>query len=86
MRVIKYPLHEGLNSIQQLGTINLKHLDYQGTKLMGWFTSINDFDAEPSTYEVYIALTGEQVPDEYQYVTSTQLNTAGGYYVVHAFD
>ena len=51
---------------------------------MGWFLEIHkDYQDE---YEVYIAVTGEPVPTEYNYVCSSQLNTGGGYFVVHAFD
>lgn len=86
MRVLKYHLNTGMNTIGQLGTLKLVYLAYQDSKLMGWFTLVNDPKAEPTEYEVYVALTGEGVPDHYNYVTSTQLNTAGGYFVVHAFD
>lgn len=59
-------------------------MDYQDSKLYGWFLETTlDYQDE---YECYVALTGEQVPQEYHYVTSTQLSTAGGYFVVHAFD
>lgn len=86
MRVLKYLLHVGMNTFRHAGTLQLVHLDYQDSKLMGWFTSIDDFDAEPSEYEVYVAITGERVPDRYNHVATTQLNTAGGFFVVHAFD
>lgn len=75
-----------MNTFRHTGTLKLVHLDYQDSKLMGWFTEVTDFDAEPTEYEVYVAVTGERVPDNYQYITSTQINTGGGYFVVHAFD
>jgi hypothetical protein len=31
-------------------------------------------------------MTGETVPDAWNYVCSYQQQTGGGYYVVHAFD
>ena len=84
MRIIKHRLYEGLNTIAHFGKLKLKYLDYQDRKLHGWFLETPGI--EPDDYEVYIALTGETVHDEFQYVTSTQTNLAGGYYVVHAFD
>jgi hypothetical protein len=86
VRTLKYMLHPGMNAFKHSGTLKLVHLDYQDSKLMGWFLEHTDFDAEPSEYEVYVAITGERVSDRYNYVTSTQLTTAGGYFVVHAFD
>lgn len=85
MRVIKIKLNVGINTIRHLGTLKLVHLEYQGSKLMGWFTEVIDSDTE-SEYEVYIALTGEIVPDDYNYVCTTQLAEGGGYFVVHGFD
>lgn len=84
MRILKHPMHPGLNTIQHFGTLQLKYLDYQDKKLMGWFLAHEG--TEPDSYQVYVALTGETVNDEYHYVTSTQTQPAGGYYVVHAFD
>lgn len=84
MRIVKHRLHEGLNTIAHFGTLKLKYLDYQDNKLMGWF--LEHPGIEVDEYQVYIALTGETVHDEYRYVTSTQTTYAGGYYVVHAFD
>ena len=84
MRIVKHRLHEGLNTLAHLGKLQLKYLDYQDGKLMGWF--LEHTDITPDDYQVYIALTGEGVHDEYNYVCSTQTELAGGYYVVHAFD
>ena len=53
---------------------------------MGWVEVASTTDIPTVEYEVYLALTGEEVPPEYRYVTSHQLNTNGGYYVVHAYD
>lgn len=84
MRIIKHRLHTGLNTIDHFGKLELKYLDYQDGKLMGWFLAHED--TELDSYQVYIAPTGETVHDEYRYVCSTQTNLSGGYYVVHAFD
>lgn len=84
MRMLKYPLHEGLNTIQHQGTLQLQYLDYQDRKLMGWFLSTPG--TELSNYQVYVALTGETLHPEYHYVCSAQTQISGGYYVVHAFD
>lgn len=79
MQVFKHRLHEGLNTV--LGVQKLLYLDFQDSKLYGWFLT-----SETQTeYEVYIALTGERIPDEYRYVASTQ-HTSSGFYVLHAFD
>jgi hypothetical protein len=59
-------------------------LDYQDGKLFGWVLEMEGpFQDE---YEVYVAVTGERVPHEYNYRASTQTQPGGGYYVVHAFD
>lgn len=84
MRTIKHRLHEGINTIQHFGKLQLKHLDYQDNKLMGWF--LEHTGTEPDSYQVYVALTGETVHEEYHYVCTAQCARSGGYYVVHAFD
>jgi hypothetical protein len=84
MQVLKYRLHEGLNTIPSPGTSKLVMLDYQDSKLFGWI--LETHTDQQDEYEVYVALTGEQVPPEYNYVVSTQTQRSGGYYVVHAFD
>ena len=82
MQVHKHRLREGLNTIQ--GVERLVCMDFQDSKLYGWFTTSPVFQLHE--YEVYVALTGEVVADKYRYVTSTQINAGGGYYVLHAFD
>lgn len=84
MRIVKYRLHEGLNTLEHFGTLQLKYLDYQDHKLHGWFLATHN--TTPDNYQVYVALTGETVSDEYRYITSTQTTLSGGSYVVHAFD
>lgn len=84
MRVLKYRLHEGMNQIASPGTSKLVMLKYQDRKLHGWVLEVEGLQQDE--YEVYIAVTGEVVPHNYKYVTSTQTEIAGGYYVVHAFD
>lgn len=84
MRVVKHRLHEGINTIAHFGTLQLQYLDYQDRKLHGWF--LEKPNTEPNSYQVYVALTGETVHDEYRYVCSTQTQINGGYYAVHAFD
>ena len=79
MQVFKHRLHEGLNTV--LGVQKLLYMDFQESKLYGWFLT----SPTQEEYEVYIALTGERIPDEYHYVTSTQ-HVSSGYYVLHAFD
>lgn len=84
MRIVKHLLHEGLNTITHYGTLKLKHLEYQDRKLMGWFLSTPS--TESDSYQVYIAITGETVHQDYNYITTTQTQISGGNYVVHAFD
>lgn len=84
MRMLKHRLHEGLNTLPHLGKLQLKYLDYQDNKLHGWFCATQG--TEPDDYQVYIALTGETMHDEFNYVCSVQTQISGGYYVVHAFD
>lgn len=79
MQIHKHRLKAGLNTID--GVEQLVYMNYQDTKLYGWFIASAD-----TNYEVYVAVTGEQVPDEYRYVTSVQLHVGNGHYVIHAFD
>lgn len=53
---------------------------------MGWFEELATEHSAAFEYEVYLALTGEQVPDDYNYVCSHQVFAGGGYWVVHAYD
>jgi hypothetical protein len=67
----------------------LMYINDQDGKLFGWFQVAADVDflhLQAHEYEVYLAMTGETVPDGYCYVCSYQLNQGGGYFVVHAFD
>jgi hypothetical protein len=89
MKILKYRLHPGMNAIRQLAgtTHKLRYLNDQDGKLMGWFeVSGEPTDVTEHDYEVYLALTGETIPDEYRYVTSYQERTGGGWFVVHAYD
>lgn len=89
MRIIKYRLHPGMNKIPLADTLTakLRYINDQDGKLMGWFEVSHIPDLQGTgEYEVYLALTGETVPDEYHYVCSYQERTGGGYFVVHAFD
>jgi hypothetical protein len=82
--MLKHRLHEGLNTIAHFGTLKLKHMGYQDTKLCGWF--LEQPGTEPDEYQVYVALTGETVHPEYRYVCTAQTQQGGGHYVLHAFD
>jgi len=88
MRMIKHRLHPGMNKIpvQHYHKLKLWYLNDQDGKLTGWFQEMRDDAVLEHEYEVYLALTGEQVPDDYCYCTSYQERTGGGYFVVHAFD
>jgi hypothetical protein len=90
MRVIKHRLHPGMNTIlvEADHICKLRYINDQDNKLTGWFEVAADVDLhlQPHQYEVYLAMTGETVPDDYRYVCSYQQQTGGGYFVLHAFD
>ena len=81
MQVHKHRLREVLNTVQDVE--RLVYMDFQDSKLYGWF--LTNPTQQLHEYEVYVALTGERIPDEYRYVTSTQ-HVSSGFYVLHAFD
>ena len=88
MKVLKYRLHPGMNKIP-VGLDYLARLVYlndQDSKLMGWIQFTPTANMPESEYEVYLALTGEDIPSEYRYVCSHQLHQGGGYFLVHAYD
>ena len=84
VRVHKYRLHPGLNAIASPGTSKLLYMDWQDGKLYGWILETEGLQQDE--YEVYVAITGEEVPHEYHWCCTAQLATAGGYWVVHGFD
>jgi hypothetical protein len=66
----------------------IRYLNSQDGKLMGWFEFSDDYGLELAEheYEVYLALTGEELPEDYRYQCSHQLHEGGGYFLVHAYD
>lgn len=88
MKIFRYRLHPGMNMIQvaEDHIARLVHIDSQDNKLMGWCELQHTANIPASEYEVYIALTGEEIPDDYRYVCSHQITQGGGYFVVHAYD
>lgn len=90
MQVIKYRLNPGMNTIKVLDgyQLKLRYLNDQDGKLVGWFeeTTVPETTQYYSEYEVYLALTGEHIPDDYHYCCSYQERVRGGYFVVHAYD
>jgi hypothetical protein len=66
----------------------LRYINDQDGRLMGWFEVATDVDLhlQAHEYEVYLAMTGETVPENYNYLCSYQQHQAGGFFVVHAFD
>ncbi len=88
MRMLKYPLHPGMNKIavDQDHLAQLKYVNSQDSKIMGWFEVAAEPNTQAHTYEVYLALTGEALHKQYRYITSHQLNQGGGFFVVHAYD
>ena len=90
MRMLKYRLHPGMNKIPLAADLvaKLRYINDQDGKLFGWFEVAADVELHlhAHEYEVYLAMTGETVPDGYCYVCSYQQHQAGGFFVVHAFD
>jgi hypothetical protein len=88
MKMLKYRVHPGMNTLPIPGdsTAKLRYLNDQDGKLMGWVEVAATTGVPTVEYEVYLALTGEDIPNEYNYVCSHQLNQGGGYFVVHAYD
>jgi hypothetical protein len=89
MKMLKYRLHPGMNSIPLAADLvaKLRYINDQDGKLCGWFEVADDpLELQAHEYEVYLALTGETVPDAWNYVCSYQERTGGGYFVVHGFD
>jgi hypothetical protein len=88
MKILKYRVHPGMNTLPIPGdnTAKLRYLNDQDGKLVGWVEVTPTTDVPTVEYEVYLALTGEDIPNEYNYVCSYQQLTGGGYFVVHAFD
>jgi hypothetical protein len=88
MKILKFRLHPGMNTLPIPGdvTAKLRYLNDQDGKLMGWVEVAATTDTPTVEYEVYLALTGQDIPDQYCYCTSHQLNQGGGFFVVHAYD
>jgi hypothetical protein len=88
MKILKFRLHPGMNTllIPDDSTAKLRYLNDQDGKLMGWVEVTATTGVPTVEYEVYVALTGEDIPNEYRYVCSHQVAEGGGYFVVHAYD
>jgi hypothetical protein len=87
MKMLKQRVHPGMNNWQLTDSDwKLRYINDQDGKLMGWFEVLETTNTNQYEYEVYLALTGETIPDGYHWVCSYQQQTGGGYYVVHAFD
>ena len=90
MRLLKFRLHPGMNKIPVAANLQARlcYINDQDGKITGWFqvATYPNLQLPAHEYEVYLALTGETVPDDYNYVCSHQLHEGGGYFVVHAFD
>lgn len=90
MRMLKFKLIAGMNRIPIAENLQakLRYINDQDGKIMGWFEVTHNAEPElpAHEYEVYLATTGESVPDLYNYVCSHQVHQGGGYFVIHAFD
>jgi len=88
MKILKYRLHPGMSKIPVDADYiaRLVYINDQDGKLMGWVQLRPTPGVSESEYEVYLALTGEQVPDEYHYCCSHQISEGNGFFVVHAYD
>lgn len=82
-RVIKFKLNMGMNNIQHPHRLLLVHLDTQFGELHGWF---EENDELPSNFtDVFLAMTGEQVPYGMHHKCSHQQVINKEYFMVHAY-
>jgi hypothetical protein len=87
MKMLKQRVHPGMNTFPLTDSDwKLRYLNDQDGKLWGWFEVLETTNTNPYEYEVYLAMTGETIPDGYHWVCSYQQHTGGGYFVVHAYD
>ena len=88
MRMLKFLLKPGMNTLKcdTDKVLVLRYLNDQDGKIMGWFEEHTVLHSEAFEYEVYLAVTGETVPSDYDYVCSHQVSAGGGWLVVHAYD
>jgi hypothetical protein len=87
MKMLKQRVHPGMNTWELTDSDwKLRYINDQDGKLMGWFEVLETTNTNSYEYEVYLAMTGETIPDGYHWVCSYQQRTSGGYFVVHAFD
>ena len=83
MRVIKFKLESGHNLIDAGAYLEPTWIEWQGDGFVVWckeFTSMGNWQ---KPLELYLAVTGEQVPDSYAYIGTA--TTPERTFVVHLF-
>lgn len=88
MRVIKHPLSYGSNKIevQANKALSLVRIEYQGADLYGWFLEeTHPWNEDGHVLDIWIAHTGDVIPEDYTIYLATAQTYDRGYYVVHAF-
>ena len=83
MRVIKFKLNEGINTIPSNHVLEPKWIEWQGDSFQVW---CQEFTQLPTKHplEVYLAVTGETVPPDYPNYIGTA-TTPERTFVVHLF-
>lgn len=93
MRILKYPLGFGRNTVKSYPghVLELKHIGFQNSLLYGWFAEYPVEDKDEHSEEIYVAMTGETIPDGFSWYMGTAIHeypthtSQKGYYVVHAW-
>lgn len=80
IRVLEFPLKVGMNKVKAPGRLFRGRYDYQGDQLTWWSCCNEGTERE---YEVYVALTGEEVDPNSEYL-GTAISEDGSF-VTHAF-
>lgn len=81
MRVIKFPLSLGLNTIAADHCVQPRWIEWQDTSFVVWMQEFTQLP--PETVDLYLATTGEQVPEHYEYVATA--TTPDKQFVAHLF-
>jgi hypothetical protein len=83
--VLKFPLNNGMNSLQIPGGLNgttFGHQPGEPAPVQMW--TITDSDQVVETVNIYLAVTGETLPEGVEYRMLGTVLLYGGAFVVHA--
>lgn len=83
MRVIKFKLSAGHNTIDTEAYLEPAWIEWQGDGFVVWCKEFTSMGSWGKPLEVYLAVTGEQVPDGYAYIGTA--TTPERTFVVHLF-